>query len=215
MRLAAAWECYGGDVSDCAFYAVDDAAVLMVHGAGALLCGEVSDLEEIKTFLHMSGAATLLCEKPVAQGNAEKRFSMCWNGKAETYLLPAEICTAPSLWHLSQSGLFDADPQAYYADVCRRVNRGAALIYTCEHGGTVYATAGAYAVTKHAAYLSGVATQEAYRGQGCASALVTALCTVLSPREIYLICKPSLAAFYKRLGFEIHEELTEFEIGRT
>lgn len=213
VRLAAAWECYGGDAPDCAFYAVDDAAVLMVHGAGALLCGEVSDLEEIKTFLYMSGAATLLSAQS-AQG-AQKRISMRRRGKAETYLLPAEICTAPSLWHLSQSGLFDADPQAYYADVCRRVNRGAALIYTCEHGGTVYATAGAYAVTKHAAYLSGVATQEAYRRKGCASALVTALCTALSPREIYLICKPPLAAFYKRLGFEIHEELTEFEIGRT
>ena len=71
VRLAAAWECYGGHAPDCAFYAVDDAAVLMVHGAGALLCGEVSDLAEIHMFLSMSGALTLLGAKPM-QG-AQKR----------------------------------------------------------------------------------------------------------------------------------------------
>lgn len=214
VRVAAAWECYGGDAPDCAFYAVDDTALLMVHGAGALLCGEVSDLQEIKTFLRMSGAATLLCEAIAAQESAKKRLSMRWNGKVEKCLQPAEFCAAPSLWRLSQSGLLDADPQAYYADVCRRVNRGAALVYTCERDGAAYATAGAYAVTERAAYLSGVAAQETHRRQGCASALVTALCAALSPREVYLICKPPLAAFYGRIGFEIDQELMEFEIGR-
>lgn len=215
VRLAAAWECYGGDAPDCAFYAVDDAAVLMVHGAGALLCGNVPDLAEIQTFLRMSGAVTLLCAE-TAYAEPEKRLSMRWSGlvQAGKRLLPPETCTAPSLWRLSQSGLLDADPQAYYADVCRRANRGAALIYTCERDGVAYATAGAYAITENGAYLSGVATRKADRGRGCASALVTALCDALSPREIYLICKPQLAAFYERLGFEIHEELREFEIGR-
>ena len=213
VRLAAAWECCGGHAPDCAFYAVDDAAVLMVHGAGALLCGEVSDLAEIHMFLRMSGALTLLGAKPM-QG-AQKRLSMRWKGTGEKPLLPKEICTEPSLWRLSQSGLLNADPQAYYADVCRRVNRGAALIYTCERDGTAHATAGAYAITESGAYLSGVATREAQRCRGYASALVMALCTALSPREIYLICKPPLAAFYERLGFERHEELWEFEIGRT
>ncbi len=92
----------------------------------------------------------------------------------------------------------------FYSEICTMRNRGLAQIWTLEEKGVTAATAGAYAITENAALLSAVETAPAFRGKGCAGALVCALARELcgQGKAVCLVARPGVEGFYEKLGFE-------------
>ncbi|WP_418441786.1 GNAT family N-acetyltransferase [Candidatus Allofournierella excrementavium] len=92
----------------------------------------------------------------------------------------------------------------FYSEICTMRNRGLAEIWTLEESGVTAATAGAYAVTGNAALLSAVETAPAFRGKGCAGALVCALARRFCEqgKAVCLVARPGVEGFYEKLGFE-------------
>ncbi|MEG1445867.1 MAG: GNAT family N-acetyltransferase [Ruthenibacterium sp.] len=212
MRIASAVRCYGFSSQNCRFYAVEDTAVLMTRGDGALLCGAVCDVEELESFLHFAKIRALVANQTMLyHWNPAPRLLMKHSGATEL-LYSAPIETQPDLWALAHSDLLgDLPPDAWYADVCLCVNRGEAAIVTIETDGAPVATAGLYAIGEKSAYLSAVATQKAFRGRGFATTLVSALCASVPEQSVYLLCTPALRRFYEQLGFTLVKPLCEFQ----
>lgn len=213
MRMASALRCYGLTSQDCRFYAVDDTALLMTLGDGALLCGAASDIEELESFLHFAHIRTLQANQTMLyHWNPAPRLLMKHSGAAEI-LCSAPVETQPDYWALAHSDLLaHLPPEAWYADTCLRVNRSEAVVYAIVKDGVPMATAGLYAIGEKSAYLTAVATKKAYRGKGYATTLVSALCASQQNRTIYLLCTPMLRSFYEQLGFTLAKPMCEFQI---
>lgn len=215
-RIAAALDAWGLDAKGCAFYRVDDTGALLVQGASALLCGAAGDTAELEAFLAACGAKSFLSERVFLDGwRALPRLLMGRRAERadgqETPPLPAGCETRPDLWALAHSGLIGAEPDAYYADVRRKVNAKRAAVWAVRGADGAYiATAGVYALTGTDAYLSAVATRADMRGRGLASALVDGLCAALAPRRIYLLCATGMRAFYEKRGFSLVTPICEF-----
>ena len=81
---------------------------------------------------------------------------------------------------------------------------GAAAAKLLKEKGATVATAGAYAISENAALLSAVETAPAFRGRGCAGALVCALARKLcgQGKAVCLVARPGAEGFYEKLGFE-------------
>ena len=177
---------------------------------------DVFSFDELEAFLAACGAKSFLSERVFLDGwRALPRLLMGRRaGKAdgqETPPLPAGCETRPDLWALAHSGLIGAEPDAYYADVRRKVNAKRAAVWAVRGADGAYiATAGAYALTGTDAYLSAVATRADMRGRGLASALVDGLCAALAPRRIYLLCATGMRAFYEKRGFSLVTPICEF-----
>ena len=212
-RIAASMDCYGLSDDVCCFYLVDSSGALMVQGAQALLCGNAADVGELEHFLEFSGVRSFFAERVMLERwRAAPRLLLGHAGPARRP--DAEfpgLDRRPDLWALSQSGLLDVEQPVYYADACRRVNAGSAVIWAVKDSAGGYrSTAGLYALTGGAAYLTAVATRPEDRGQGCAGALVQGLCAFAAPRPVYLICAPGLRGFYEKLGFRLVTPICEF-----
>lgn len=183
-------------------YQTDQKAFLLIEGASAFICGKIVDISEIDCFLQWLGVKTLQSLEPLqdAKEHVIMRYQPDRIKKlAET---PVEIEEKPNLWQLSQSGLLQVEQASYYRTACLRVNQGTAKIFAIKDKDTYCATAGAYAITKQAAYITGVATAAYKQKQGYASCLLHTLCTKLKERAIYLICEKELCAFYEKIGFQ-------------
>ena len=115
------------------------------------------------------------------------------------FLWGGESMTAP---HDRQS------VDTFYSEICAMCSRGLAEVWTLEESGVTAATAGAYAITENAALLSAVETGPAFRGKGCAGALVCALARRLcgQGKAVCLVARPGVERFYEKLGFEQREQ---------
>lgn len=190
-----------------ACYTVNGGAGLLgIEGQAALYCGAVADEQELTEFLQLLGVRSFTSESMTLSA-WRPQPQLCMRFAHLHPLPPAAathtIDTEPNLWQLAGSGLLDADADAWYANACARVNKGLAAIYAIARDGRYVATAGAYCIDDTAAYLTAIATEQAARREGCARALITALCNALAPRCIYLLCAPPMRGFYEKLGFQL------------
>jgi GNAT superfamily N-acetyltransferase len=206
-RIAAAFACHAQHPQVAGFYCVQGTAALLVQGGGALLCGTVADTQELGSFLHFAGAASLTTVSVCPSGwQAVPRTVMQASAGFSVPLPPLPAGTvvenAPSLWQLRASGLLaGVDPDGWYADTCVLVAKGLAQVVAAKQGTQYVATAGLYSLAGQNAYLSGVATAATLRGQGLASALVCHLVKNCPLAAVQLVCEDALCGFYGRLGF--------------
>lgn len=203
-------------------YAVGSSAMLAYSGRGALLCGEVEDGPELEAFLHMRGVRRLVSSGWSSDGWRKTALAaMAQSGQA----LPAPLCgplLAPAPHEimdvLQSETCFDTDfCDAYYANLCARLNRRLAFFVGVRRQGKMVCTAGIYANTPTQAYIAAVHTRPGFRGRGYAQMLVAWLCANGQGKTKTLLCKQGLAPFYTRLGFALREEsMLELEwLGKT
>lgn len=205
------WKFYTGGEGEEPF-------ALAVRGGSALLCGS-ADGEEAALLLKVLGVQRLKTARPDPlpgwRQDAAFRVFHAPAGGPKARPLPEGfwLNEAPSLLGVteflwggeSMTAHHDRrSTDTFYSEICTMRNRGLAEIWTLEESGVTAATAGAYAVTGNAALLSAVETAPAFRGKGCAGALVCALARRFCEqgKAVCLVARPGVEGFYEKLGFE-------------
>lgn len=205
------WKFYTGGEGEEPF-------ALAVRGASALLTGSAEG-EEVALLLNFLQARRLKTARPDPlpgwRQDAVFHVFHAPAGGPKARPLPEgfRLNEAPSLLGVTEflwGGESMAAPHdrrstdTFYSEICTMRNRGLAQIWTLEEKGVTVATAGAYAITENAALLSAVETAPAFRGKGCAGALVCALARELcgQGKAVCLVARPGVEGFYEKLGFE-------------
>lgn len=205
------WKFYTGGEGEKPF-------ALAVRGASALLTGSAKG-EEVALLLNFLQARRLKTARPEPlpgwRQDAVFHVFHAPAGGPKARPLPEgfRLNEAPSLLGVTEflwGGESMAAPHdrrstdTFYSEICTMRNRGLAQIWTLEEKGVTAATAGAYAITENAALLSAVETAPAFRGKGCAGALVCALARKLcgQGKAVCLVARPGVEGFYEKLGFE-------------
>lgn len=186
----------------------------MTLGSGALLCGSMTDVEELESFLSFAGVTRFLSDRTMLYTwRIVPQLLMRYEAAPQKAPPPFVVEEKPNLWQLAHSGLLHgADDEGWYADTCLRVNQGEADVRAIAEGGAYIATAGVYALDADKAYITAVATDAAHRKKGCAAALLAALCAAYAPaHSLYLLCAPGLRRFYEKQGFALCIPICEFE----
>lgn len=213
LRLETAFACYEAHPAAASFYLAGEEGALML-AADSLLCCGVLPADELAAFAAFFGVRQMEGCGPAPGFSARPVLVM--RRKAHTpppsrpLAAPAKVTLTPDLWRLRQANLLAADPDAWYADACLRCRRGA-VIAAVEGENGYLSTAGVYAVRPQSAYLTGVATSPAARGQGFAQAAVAALCERFAEKELLLRCAEELRGFYEQLGFCLLRRETDWE----
>lgn len=205
------WKFYTGGEGEKPF-------ALAVRGASALLTGSAKG-KEVALLLNFLQARRLKTARPEPlpgwRRDAVFHVFHAPAGGPKARPLPEgfRLNEAPSLLGVTEflwGGESMAAPHdrrstdTFYSEICTMRNRGLAQIWTLEEKGVTAATAGAYAITENAALLSAVETAPAFRGKGCAGALVCALARALcgQGKAVCLVARPGVEGFYEKLGFE-------------
>lgn len=201
------YACYKDHPAIARFYKIDNCAVLMIMGKGAALCGEVTDLQELASFLRFSNVTSIKTDGAVPEGFVGEGVIIMQYHSTIDYLPPkgVELETSPNMRRLSQSPSMENVeflPDDFYADACARKVRGLADIWAISQDGEYISTAGVYSLTKNEAYISAVTTHYASRDRGYASFLVYSLAERYSDRRVILLCNDKLQPFYEKLGFQ-------------
>lgn len=208
-RMETAWLTYGADNAVCAFFIADEAAAVMTLGNGALSCGVMQE-EELASFLRFCGVRRYMgAHTPLSAWRPQPLLMM--HASAVPPLETVQADLQPDLWQLAHSGLLQPiEPEAWYADICPRVNRALARVAAASAPEGFVSTAGLYSIGSTTAYLSGVYTRPEYRGRGYASTLISALAAQVQDKEITLICKPELRSYYEMLNFTLLRPVCEY-----
>ena len=197
---------------------------LAVRGASAWACGW-ADPEELQGFLRFCGVKKLLAAPGFAPPPGfAPAGRLCWLAMEPQSDLPAPA--APPGLRLDEAVpmgrvielLRQDDPQSeafyddYYSDGCTKRNRGLARVWGVWQGERLVSTGGAYALYSGGAYLAGIQTASALRGQGIGGWLVAEMAARLLGQGFApcLLCRPKREAFYTRLGFVRQGELTQW-----
>lgn len=197
---------------------------LAVRGASAWACGQAQP-QELQSFLSFCGVKKLLV---VPGGALPPGFvaggRLCWlalpaesKPEAPTALPGLRLDEDVPMGRVVELLRQDA-PQSeafyedYYSDGCTKRNRGLAQVWGIWQGDRLVSTGGVYALYGGGAYLAGIQTASALRGQGIGGWLVTEMAARLLGQGLApcLLCRPERVAFYTRLGFVSRGELTKW-----
>ncbi len=124
-------------------------------------------------------------------------------------LVPSDkrLCETPSLRQMHRlMSRYLSVPQEddFVADMQARWNHGTGRAVTAEEKGAVIGTACVFFESDTVGFLGGISTDEDYRGQGIASALVSTLCEDLlnrGKRPVLSCTNPAAKRVYESLGF--------------
>lgn len=187
------------------------------------LTGE-SDLQEISSFLRLSGAEGVLCDGrftldfsgKTADGAILKRSEPIPGKSGEPALCKPTIKAAYDLIVKCTDDSFT--PPAYddfYVDVNHKLRHGAMRLYGIEERGTLAAVAMTVAESGDGAVLGAVACDPAFRRKGFGSKIVRAVSNALiaEGKTVFLHrAKNANAAFYQKLGFSNCGTWREYKI---
>lgn len=192
------------------FYMADGAA-MQVKGRSALICGTY-DRQETGAFLQMLGVCRVNTDgdAPVGYRLHQTLYNLVLAPNAPTVPRPQgrlELDREPSAAQVTDFLMRrEADRSGwdnFYAELCAKRVRGAAVVWAVRLDGQIVSTAGAYALSSQSAYLAAIETHEALRGRGIGGWLTGMLAADLaaSGRRVTLTCAQERLPFYSRLGF--------------
>ena len=196
----------GSDVCRCWIQITDDyltAAVCSFEGEVVISTTLKADFEELREFLDSVGYSTVFCQ---ARDVVSLEMFACGCGQVlrkeiapsefDGFECPESVSDYREIYSLLEiQGEFDA----WFADICHRVNKGTADMRFIRRDGKIVSTASLLHIAGDKAVLGAVATDKDYRGQGLASSLVNSF----GGYKIYLRCLPALNSFYERLGYKL------------
>lgn len=203
QKIRALFQAYGTGYDFCKFFKQGSAVLAYLDGSCVLYCDNNADFIELSDFLQVNGFSDLFCSEDVADmlskyipADYQKVISMKFSGNS----CPADIREANSLIDLFSivSTGFDIEFEPWYLDMSHRIRHGVTRAFQLDEKAAL--------VVQHningEALLSQIAVVPNFRGNGYASKLIRAVCSVLSPSECYVICEPKLLSFYEKVGFE-------------
>ncbi len=213
LRILSAARAYGTEQDFCRFCVGEDSALSLMDGAATAHFG--ADGEDLELFLAMSPDV-----RTVRTGAEDaRRLAVRFGGRVQTgevvradspVLPEGEAATADpaAIWPVLQAVFGDTLPSfdAWYADAHHRWRHGLLHTAAVMRDGRVVSCALTTAECEDAALLGGVATLPDYRGQGLASAVVTALAAArqAAGQRVWISPKNADAArLYRRLGFTV------------
>lgn len=205
VRIETLYACYKNYASLCSFYLIDGRAAMSVTGKVAMIAGEVRDKKELAQFFDFFNIQEIETADLKMTGYAKEHFEVMHyvGNEQEAYKnIPVDKTPAPlEVWELLHAVGAPVGRDNFYADYCMRRNKGLAVVYAVQQDAQYVATAGVYSMNEKEAYISFVATLEAYRHSGYASALCHMLAQDLKDKQVYIACEEDLKKLYEKAGF--------------
>ncbi len=202
-KIRSMYLAYGLKYDFCRFYRQDNCFLCSLDGS-FVICGDVTDINELSQFLCMNGFSDVFCSESVGVElskllNAECSFVNMMKYSGNDYYV--SVNTEPKLsevYDILKDG-FDIDFEPWYLDMSHRVRHGISKCYTLDNSATVTVQ---YCLNNEA-LISQVATKKDARGQGKASDIVKAVSSLLNPNKIYVLCEDKLVPFYQKTGYSV------------
>ena len=209
VTVTALAETYGFENTDFVrFYIQDNSAALSVIDGNVTVCAcEGADFEEISAFLGAAGYNSVKAEKTVIEKlNLEisdssyiVRFIPAFHPEPTGFVNEYDLREIYNL--LDLAGFPTGEFGAFKADICARINHGAAKFGGIVEDGKLLATCIRLFEGDKSILLGAVVTNPEARGRGLASALVPYMADGEKPS--FLFCRnDGLLKFYEKSGFE-------------
>lgn len=202
---------------------------LAVWGAAAQIIYTTTPpkADELASFCSAMGIASVQCALPL-HGWAATETAMRYDWRQDAlpqaatkrndgYAINPQPNLLAATEFLNRNGQFsqqgEAASDAFYTRSCALVNRGVAHFWAVEADGEIASTAFSAAEFGGWAYLSAIETAESHRRKGLAGWLIGALCASLLAKNHRptLLCRPEMAAFYAKIGFEAAGEVFRYQ----
>lgn len=198
------------------FYAGEDLA-LDLGGRTAWAAGR-ADPDELGGFLAFSGCKAVMLEPncPAPTGwqreNAYPIFGLTPGAALplpdadEALWASLAFDRTPSPGAVADVLFSDRSPARrddFYSELCTKLVRDKARVWTLERDGQIVCTVGAYALHNGQAYMACGETAEALRGYGIGGRLIVQMANDLAAEgwQPLFLCSPERVHFYTRLGF--------------
>ncbi|MCH5195186.1 MAG: hypothetical protein J1F28_00645 [Oscillospiraceae bacterium] len=203
QKIRALLQAYGTGYDFCRFYSAEDLIIARFYDEFVICTFGNGDFEELCEFLSFSGFSKLFCSEESGKLLSEK---LRLNRESLNIMrFSGNLCEAPEkVSELSLSEAysilktsFEIDYEPWYLDMSHRVRHGISRFYGFN---------GSVLCVQHnlcgQALLSQIATFPEMRNRGNASSLITTVCRMLSPSDVFLLCEDKLLDFYRKVGFE-------------
>lgn len=189
-----------------------------------LFLTEESDLQEISSFLRLSGAEGVLCDgryyldfsEKTSEGAILKRSEPIGAKGEEPELYNPSIKAAYELIvKCADDNFTPPDFDDFYVDLNHKLRHGAMRLYGIEDSGRLAAVAMTVAESDDGAVLGAVACDPVFRRKGFGSKIVrgTANALIAEGKTVFLHrAKNANAAFYQKLGFSDCGEWREYKL---
>ncbi len=199
---------YGfGNTGFIRFYYQSNSAVMSILDGNVTLCAsEDADFEELKEFLEVSGYLSVKSDIEsinrlgfnISDSSFIVRYSSEEASRPGNFVEEFDIRIIYNL--LSASGFPAGDFGSFKADICSRINKGTARFGGIAEDGALLACCFRLFEGRDSILLGALTTDEAARGRGLASKLVTYMCS--SEKPSFLFCRnDGLLNFYNKCGF--------------
>lgn len=218
-RILSGAQMYGGYPFTDLWMQDGCAAILRLDGALTVeVCG-APDWDELREFLGMVSAQSLLCERgvmdrlgfPSQEGGVVLGCSRRLGGARPAGEIPKLVAVYECL-RLCESPSFPVPPwEPFYLDVSHRLRHGGLHLEARQENGMLLGCAMTVAETSHMAVLGAVAVHPEHRGKGLGRTLVQALLAQLPQPQVTLLCAQNgPRTFYERLGFQEQAHWAQF-----
>lgn len=210
VRIMSLAKAYGCEYPFARFYRqIDDndkitAIASSLDGDITLCVSDGYDKNELSDFFNMLGYSTLLCDSRFEMGSHfQEGAVMNSSKKFEVECEFTEIDEYPHLFDLYNFIDYPQnDFQSWYVDISHRIRHSCAKAVSLNRDGEIVSSAVLSSIYGNDAVITAVRTNPQYRGRGCGSALVSALCAEVTGMVYLMREENKNEAFYKRLGFE-------------
>lgn len=176
-----------------------------------------SDFDELSEFISFSGASSILCAKPLPmRSSTETGMIMELKHAVSGKPLPQSMnfCTSPDLravWELLKScegsGFAVPEYEDFLLDMSHKLRHDTAHCIAVMWGEKTVSAAMTVAESDNCAVIGAVASDKGLRRSGLGSACMTALCSELKDKKIFIMRELNAnESFYKGLGFENTEK---------
>ena len=192
----------------------NDTGAIARNGSNFILfLTDESNLQEISSFLRLSGAEGVLCDgryfldfsKKTSDGAILKRSEPIEaKGEEPALCNPSIQDTYKLIVRCRDDGFTPPDFDDFYVDVNHKLRHGAMRLYGIEECGRLAAVAMTVAESGNGAVLGAVACDPLFRRRGFGSKIVrgTANALIAEGKTVFLHrAKNANAAFYQKLGF--------------
>lgn len=169
-----------------------------------LAVGDDFDDSELVHFFVVTGYSTITCNEVFEFGaRYEYGYVMSSDIKRDTAMQGATIDEFPKLMDLYNFIDYqNQDFKSWYVDISHRVRHGTAKAYTLNVGDNIISSGILSSVIDGYSILTGVRTDEEFRGMGYGSCLVDNICADVNGTVYIMRDKDLNEHFYSQLGFE-------------
>lgn len=202
QKIRALFQAYGTGYDFCKFYKQGRSVLAYLDGSLVLYADNRADYSELSDFIRLNGFTDFFCSAETANrlsnyltADYNSVLGMKFTGEPRTANI-TETDALSEVFGILSTG-FEIEFEPWYLDMSHRIRHGVSRAFLLDNTAAL--------VVQHningEALLSQIAVVPSRRGQGCATKLIQAVCSELSPGECYVICERKMAEFYEKVGF--------------